>query len=132
MSGFGLSGFRVRDSGKERLKVGRLVCPLPVIASQFASPSWQRRDQGCAGDRRVDRIHRGRDLPLERAVAPGLWQGIATALNAETVGRTLLRLLEPTAGEIIIEGNDFRSLSGSKLPLMRQRMQMIFQDLSLP
>ena len=45
-----------------------------------------------------------------------------------TLGRTLLRLLEPTAGEIMVEGNDFRSLSGPKLRLMRQRMQMIFQD----
>ena len=45
-----------------------------------------------------------------------------------TVGRTLLRLEEPTAGEIIVAGVDFRALSGPALTRMRQRLQMIFQD----
>ena len=45
-----------------------------------------------------------------------------------TVGRTVLRLLEPTAGEIILEGLDFRSLEGNALRAARRRVQMIFQD----
>ena len=45
-----------------------------------------------------------------------------------TVGRTVLRLLEPTAGEIFLEGLDFRSLEGNALRTARRRVQMIFQD----
>jgi oligopeptide transport system ATP-binding protein len=45
-----------------------------------------------------------------------------------TVGRTLLRLEEPTEGEILVEGEEFRTMRGEKLRLMRQRLQMIFQD----
>ncbi len=45
-----------------------------------------------------------------------------------TVGRSLLRLEEPTEGTILIEGTDFRALSGRPLRRLRRRMQMIFQD----
>ena len=45
-----------------------------------------------------------------------------------TVGRTLLRLQEPTDGEIIVRGEDFLRVSGGRLKKMRRSMQMIFQD----
>lgn len=45
-----------------------------------------------------------------------------------TAGRTILRLYEPTAGEIYFEGKDITKLNGSELKAMRRNMQMIFQD----
>lgn len=45
-----------------------------------------------------------------------------------TVGRTLLRLHEPTSGEIIFEGGDLLKVEAKDLQQMRRRMQMIFQD----
>ncbi len=45
-----------------------------------------------------------------------------------TLGRTILRLTEPTAGEIRFDGVDIRALEGRELRSMRRRMQMIFQD----
>ena len=45
-----------------------------------------------------------------------------------TLGRTLIRLYEPTAGEIMFKGQDFCSLSGSDLRKSRKHLQMIFQD----
>lgn len=45
-----------------------------------------------------------------------------------TVGRTLLRLIEPTGGTILIDGEDFRAVHGANLRLMRRRLQMVFQD----
>lgn len=45
-----------------------------------------------------------------------------------TVGRCILRLVEPTSGEIILEGEDILKLSGRSLRAMRQKMQMVFQD----
>jgi peptide/nickel transport system ATP-binding protein/oligopeptide transport system ATP-binding protein len=45
-----------------------------------------------------------------------------------TVGRLLLRLIEPTAGEIMFDGKDLAKLRGSALKPYRRRMQIIFQD----
>ena len=45
-----------------------------------------------------------------------------------TVGRTLLRLLEPTSGSIFYEGKDISKYSRSQLRPLRPKMQIIFQD----
>jgi oligopeptide/dipeptide ABC transporter ATP-binding protein len=45
-----------------------------------------------------------------------------------TVGRLLLRLLEPTAGSVRFAGNDLLTLKGGELRRLRPRMQIIFQD----
>lgn len=45
-----------------------------------------------------------------------------------TAGRTILRLYEPTAGNVLFEGENIYNLSGSKLKEVRRDMQMIFQD----
>jgi len=45
-----------------------------------------------------------------------------------TVGRVLLRLLEPTSGTITFDGKDITHLSGRALKPYRRRMQIIFQD----
>ncbi len=45
-----------------------------------------------------------------------------------TLGRTILRLIEPTAGDIVFEDKDIKKLSLSQLRKMRKNMQIIFQD----
>ncbi|MGE3756731.1 MAG: ABC transporter ATP-binding protein, partial [Pseudobdellovibrionaceae bacterium] len=45
-----------------------------------------------------------------------------------TLGRTLIRLYEPTAGDIKFQGNDFKKAGGENLRKLRQNIQMIFQD----
>ncbi len=45
-----------------------------------------------------------------------------------TLGRTLIRLYEPTSGQIEFDGNDFRKSRGQKLRDLRRDIQMIFQD----
>ena len=45
-----------------------------------------------------------------------------------TMGRSVLRLIEPTDGEIIYKGQDFKKASGQELRKMRAEMQIIFQD----
>jgi ABC-type oligopeptide transport system ATPase subunit len=45
-----------------------------------------------------------------------------------TVGRTLLRLIEPTGGRVLFEGRDVLRMAGEELRLLRRRMQIIFQD----
>lgn len=45
-----------------------------------------------------------------------------------TVGRSLLRLIEPTGGRIRFEGGDLLKLNRTELRQLRRRMQIIFQD----
>ncbi len=45
-----------------------------------------------------------------------------------TTGRAILQLYEPTAGEVIFEGQDLTEINSGELRRMRRRMQMIFQD----
>lgn len=45
-----------------------------------------------------------------------------------TTGRLMLRLIEPTNGNIIFKGKDLTKLSESELKSLRREMQMIFQD----
>ncbi|CEG26099.1 ABC transporter ATP-binding protein [Bacillus sp. B-jedd] len=45
-----------------------------------------------------------------------------------TAGRTILRLLRPTAGKIIFDGKDITNVSGKTLRDIRADLQMVFQD----
>ena len=63
-------------------------------------------------------VHRGETLALVGESGSG----------KTTFGRTILRLEEPTAGEIVLEGRDITDLPQQQVRPMRSRMQMIFQD----
>ncbi len=45
-----------------------------------------------------------------------------------TLGRTILRLLEPTAGKVIFDSKDITAMGKEELRAMRREMQIIFQD----
>ncbi len=45
-----------------------------------------------------------------------------------TVGRTMLRLIEPTGGQVIFKGTNIFDLRGNDLKKIRRNMQIIFQD----
>lgn len=45
-----------------------------------------------------------------------------------TAGRTIIRLYEPTAGQIIFEGKDIVPLSEKEMEPVRRKLQMVFQD----
>ncbi len=45
-----------------------------------------------------------------------------------TIGRVILRLLEPTSGQILFNGTDIARLKKAQMRGMRKEMQMIFQD----
>ncbi len=45
-----------------------------------------------------------------------------------TIGRTIVRLYKPTAGNILFDNKDLATIGGEELRQIRQRVQMIFQD----
>jgi oligopeptide transport system ATP-binding protein len=45
-----------------------------------------------------------------------------------TIGRSILRLIEPTGGKVLFEGNDVIKMNSKDLKQVRKEMQIIFQD----
>jgi oligopeptide transport system ATP-binding protein len=78
--------------------------------------------------REIDRVHAVDGVSID--VAPGETVGLVgeSGCGKSTTGRCIMRLIEPSAGEIWFQGRDVTRMEGEALRAMRRDMQIIFQD----
>jgi oligopeptide/dipeptide ABC transporter ATP-binding protein len=64
------------------------------------------------------------------AIAPGETLGLVgeSGCGKSTVGRMIVRLIEPTAGRIVLDGTDITTASRAAMRTRRRTLQMVFQD----
>jgi peptide/nickel transport system ATP-binding protein len=91
----------------------------PLLVASGLHKSYSRNGRTVAALDNVGfRIERGETLAL---VGP-------SGSGKSTAARTITRLIEPDAGNLRFEGEDFLGLRGARLRARRARLQMVFQD----
>jgi oligopeptide/dipeptide ABC transporter ATP-binding protein len=110
-----VSAERSAFSGEPLLRVENLVKHFPLT-------------RGIVFKRTIGHVQAVDDVSFD--VRPGETLGLVgeSGCGKSTVARTLLRLVEPTAGRAYYEDEDIFSMSRKRLRLLRRDVQIIFQD----
>ncbi len=77
---------------------------------------------------KTKKLHAVDDVSIQ--IARGETLGVVgeSGCGKTTLGRSILRLVEPTAGQVLYEGRDVLPFKRKELRQLRQRLQIIFQD----
>ncbi len=101
-------------SGDTLLSVKRLRKHFAVRGGLFA--------------REVERVHAVDGVSFDIGKGETLGLVGESGCGKSTTGRCILRLIEPSAGEVWFQGRDVTRLGGDALRALRRDMQIIFQD----
>ena len=112
-----------------------MTAPATVPAPDAAEPLLSVRDlrkhfavRGGILSRVVDKVHAVDGVSFD--IAPGETLGLVgeSGCGKSTTGRCILRLIEPSSGEVWFQGADVMKMDRNALQAMRRDMQIIFQD----
>jgi oligopeptide/dipeptide ABC transporter ATP-binding protein len=95
-------------------------------AAELLGVSRHFTSRGPSGHRATIRAVDDVDLRLERGRTLGLVG--ESGSGKSTVARVLLRLLPPTSGRVVLDGDDITTVGGARLRHLRRKMQLVFQD----
>jgi oligopeptide transport system ATP-binding protein len=97
----------------------------PLLTVEGLSKTYRRRARG---------LSRARDLTAVNDVSFTVGRGESVGLVGEsgcgksTIARCILRLIDPTAGRVVLDGSDLTAMGKGELRRIRRRMQIVFQD----
>jgi ABC-type oligopeptide transport system ATPase subunit len=98
---------------------------MPLLDVRHLSKEFSRK-QGLFGKKTVVRAVDNVSFSIEKGETFGLVG--ESGSGKTTTGRCILRLVEPTAGEVLFDGRNMLALSRGDLRRARRDMQIVFQD----